>query len=152
MTITTATALRSSSGDSDRQYLWGRDLLVAPVVEKGARNRRVYLPRGVWFDFWTEERVEGGREIERRVDLQTMPLYVRAGAVIPLDPIRQYSSEPVDAPTTLIVSIRAQVDRRSGTTTMGSRSNTSGAPSCVRRCAGRTPLELSTCRSLRSRG
>ena len=78
------------------QYLWGRDLLVAPVVEKGAISRRVYLPRGTWFDFWTEERVEGGRDIERPVDLETMPLYVRAGAVIPLDPIRQYSSEPVD--------------------------------------------------------
>ena len=71
------------------QYLWGRDLLVAPVVERGAISRRVYLPRGTWFDFWTEERVEGGRDIERPVDLETMPLYVRAGAVIPLDPIRQ---------------------------------------------------------------
>jgi alpha-glucosidase/alpha-D-xyloside xylohydrolase len=85
------------------QYLWGRDLLVAPVVEKGASNRRVYLPRGTWFDFWTEERVEGGRDIDRPVDLETIPLYVRAGAVIPLDPIRQYSSEPVDGPTTLVV-------------------------------------------------
>ena len=85
------------------QYLWGRDLLVAPVVERGAISRRVYLPRGTWFDFWTEERLEGGRDIERPVDLETMPLYVRAGAVIPLDPIRQYSSEPVDGPTTLVV-------------------------------------------------
>jgi alpha-glucosidase/alpha-D-xyloside xylohydrolase len=85
------------------QYLWGRDILVAPVVEKGATSRRLYLPRGAWFDFWTEERVEGGREIERRVDLETVPLYVRAGAVIPLDPIRQYSSEPADGPTTLVV-------------------------------------------------
>jgi alpha-glucosidase/alpha-D-xyloside xylohydrolase len=85
------------------QYLWGRDILVAPVVEKGATIRRVYLPRGVWFDFWTEERVDGGRDIERRVDLETMPLYVRAGAVIPLDPIRQYTGEPVAAPLTLVV-------------------------------------------------
>jgi len=92
--------LASGTGD---QYLWGRDVLVAPVVEKGATSRRLYLPRGTWFDFWTEERVEGGRAIERRVDLETIPLYVRAGAVIPLDPIRQYSVEPVDAPTTLVV-------------------------------------------------
>ena len=38
------------------QYLWGRDILVSPVVEKGATSRRLYLPRGSWFDFWTEER------------------------------------------------------------------------------------------------
>jgi alpha-glucosidase (family GH31 glycosyl hydrolase) len=85
------------------QYLWGRDVLVAPVVEKGASSRRLYLPRGTWFDFWTEERAEGGREIERKVDLETMPLYVRAGAILPLGPIRQYAEEPVDAPLTLIV-------------------------------------------------
>jgi alpha-glucosidase/alpha-D-xyloside xylohydrolase len=85
------------------QYLWGRDLLVAPVVERGATSRRVYLPRGTWFDFWTEERIDGGREITRRVDLETIPLYVRAGAVLPLGPIRQYTSEPNDSPTTLIV-------------------------------------------------
>ncbi len=85
------------------QYLWGRDVLVAPVVEKSATSRRVYLPRGTWFDFWTEERIDGGREITRRVDLETIPLYVRAGAVLPLGPIRQYTSEPNDSPTTLIV-------------------------------------------------
>jgi alpha-glucosidase (family GH31 glycosyl hydrolase) len=85
------------------EYLWGRDILVAPVVEKGARTRRVYLPRGKWIDLWTEEHVEGGREIERPVDLATMPLYVRAGAVIPTDPVRQYTSEPASEPTTLVV-------------------------------------------------
>ena len=85
------------------QYLWGRDVLVAPVVEKGATSRRLYLPRGTWFDFWTDERVDGGREIERRVDLETIPLYVRAGAVIPLDPVRQYTDESVDGPLTLVI-------------------------------------------------
>jgi alpha-glucosidase len=85
------------------QYLWGRDVLVAPVVEKGATSRRVYLPRGAWFDFWTEARVEGAREIDRPVDLQTIPLYVRAGAVVPLDPVRQYADERVEGPLTLVV-------------------------------------------------
>ena len=50
------------------------------MVEKGATTRTLYLPRGVWYDFWTGERHEGGREINRKVDLETMPLYVRAGA------------------------------------------------------------------------
>jgi alpha-glucosidase/alpha-D-xyloside xylohydrolase len=85
------------------QYLWGRDLLVSPVVEKGATNRRLYLPQGTWFDFWTEERLEGGRETDRKVDLETMPLHVRAGAIVPLGPVRQYVDEPIDAPLSLVV-------------------------------------------------
>jgi alpha-glucosidase/alpha-D-xyloside xylohydrolase len=83
------------------QFFWGRDLLVAPVVEKGAIVRKVYLPRGAWFDFWTEERIEGGREIDRAVDLETTPLYARAGAIVPTGPLKQYSDEPVDGPLTL---------------------------------------------------
>jgi alpha-glucosidase/alpha-D-xyloside xylohydrolase len=90
----------AAAGD---QYLWGGDILVAPDVEKGATSRRLYLPRGTWFDFWTEERVEGGREIDRPVDLETLPLYVRAGAIVPLDPVRQYTDEPSDSRSTLVV-------------------------------------------------
>jgi alpha-glucosidase/alpha-D-xyloside xylohydrolase len=85
------------------QYLWGRDLLVAPVVERGATGRRLYLPHGVWYDYWTEERVAGGREIERPVDLATLPLYVRAGAIVPVGPVRQYADEPADTPLTIVV-------------------------------------------------
>src|SRR5579862_5443131 len=61
------------------EYLFGRDFLVAPVVEKGATTRTVYLPRGTWYDFWTAAKHEGGREITKQVDLETLPLYVRAG-------------------------------------------------------------------------
>ena len=85
------------------QFLWGRDLLVSPVVEKGAASRRLYLPRGSWFDFWTEERVTGGREIDRAVDLETMPLHVRAGAIVPMGPIKQYVDEPVEAPLSVTI-------------------------------------------------
>lgn len=85
------------------QYLWGRDVLVSPVVEKGATSRRLYLPRGDWFDFWTEERLEGGREVDRAVDLETMPLHVRAGAVLPIGPVKQYADERIDAPLSLVV-------------------------------------------------
>jgi alpha-glucosidase (family GH31 glycosyl hydrolase) len=100
---------------------------VAPVVEKDATSRKVYLPahrspgeggprpstssgrpepvegRESWFDFWTEEKVDGGREIDRAVDLATMPLYVRAGAIVPMGPVKQYTSEPVDGPLTVTV-------------------------------------------------
>jgi alpha-glucosidase/alpha-D-xyloside xylohydrolase len=85
------------------EYLWGRDILVAPVFEKGATTRRLYLPKGEWFDFWTNERITGGKEIERAVDLATLPLYVRAGSVIPSGPVKQYVDEPSDAPMTLTV-------------------------------------------------
>jgi alpha-glucosidase/alpha-D-xyloside xylohydrolase len=85
------------------QYLWGRDILVAPVTEKGATTRSVYLPKGLWFDFWTEERQQGGREVSREVDLETMPLHVRAGSILPFGPLKQYTSEVVDEPLTLVV-------------------------------------------------
>ena len=85
------------------EYLWGRDLLVAPVTEKGAKVRRLYLPAGTWYDWWTGERVAGPRWLERPVDLATLPLYARAGAVVPLDPVRQFTAQPVTDPTTLRV-------------------------------------------------
>jgi alpha-glucosidase (family GH31 glycosyl hydrolase) len=87
----------------DDEYLWGRDILVAPVLENGATTRRVYLPRGGWYDFWTGERLEGGREITREVDLETMPLYARAGTILPLGPVKQYTGEKIDAPLSVTI-------------------------------------------------
>lgn len=77
------------------QYLWGRDLLIAPVIEKGAASRKVYLPKGDWYDFWTLEKIRGGKEISREVDLSTMPIYVRAGAVLPMGPEIQHTAENI---------------------------------------------------------
>ena len=77
--------------------------LVAPVVEQGATSRKLYLPRGTWYDWWTNEPQPGGREVTRTVDLAITPLYVRAGAIIPTGPVKQYTSEKVDAPVTLTV-------------------------------------------------
>jgi alpha-glucosidase/alpha-D-xyloside xylohydrolase len=85
------------------EYLWGSDLLIAPVLEKGAATRRVYLPAGTWFDWWTGEKHSGRAWVERPVNLETMPIYVRAGAIIPLDPVRQYVVQPVTEPTVLQV-------------------------------------------------
>ena len=85
------------------QYLWGKNILVAPVLEKGASVRRVYLPAGTWYDFWTGDRIEGGREIDRTVDLETLPLYVRAGSILPLGPIKQFVNEKVEAPLSISI-------------------------------------------------
>jgi alpha-glucosidase/alpha-D-xyloside xylohydrolase len=83
------------------EFLWGRDLLIAPVTEKAATSRRVYLPEGNWFDWWSGDKKSGKQWIERPVDLATMPIYVRAGSIIPFDPVRQYISQEVSEPTTL---------------------------------------------------
>ncbi len=85
------------------QYMWGRDLLIAPVFEKGATTRKVYLPAGEWYDWWTNNKESGQQTITRNVDLSVMPIYVRAGAIIPTDPVRQYTGEAVTAPTTLSI-------------------------------------------------
>lgn len=87
----------------DDQYLWGPDILVAPVYERGAASRRVYLPQGDWYDFWTGEPADGGREISRAVDLETMPLFVRAGAIVPLGPVKQYAYEKVEGPLSVTI-------------------------------------------------
>jgi alpha-glucosidase (family GH31 glycosyl hydrolase) len=89
--------------ERDDEYLWGRDLLVAPVIEKGASSRQIYLPRGVWYDFWTRERKEGDREITREVDLETMPLYVRAGSILPLGPVKQHTGDPSAGPLSISI-------------------------------------------------
>jgi alpha-glucosidase (family GH31 glycosyl hydrolase) len=85
------------------QYLLGRNLLVAPVVEQGAASRRVYLPRGDWYDFWTGESQAGGREISRAVDLETVPLYIPAGSILPLGPVKQYTGETSDQPLSISI-------------------------------------------------
>jgi alpha-glucosidase/alpha-D-xyloside xylohydrolase len=85
------------------EYLWGHDLLIAPVVEKGAKTRRLYVPAGIWYDWWTGAKVVGPCWLDRPVDLAAMPIYVRAGAIIPLDPVRQYTGQTVSEPTTLQV-------------------------------------------------
>ena len=93
-------ALAAARGD---EYLWGRDILVAPITERGADTRLLYLPRGSWYDFWTGDAIEGGREIKRQVDLETIPLYVRAGTILPMGPVKQYTGEKSDQPLNVSV-------------------------------------------------
>jgi alpha-glucosidase/alpha-D-xyloside xylohydrolase len=75
-------------------YLFGPSLLAAPVFEQGATSRKVYLPAGGWYDFWTGKRVEGNGVVTVEAGLDSMPLLVRAGAVLPTGPVRQYWNEP----------------------------------------------------------
>ena len=66
------------------EYMFGPAFLVAPVTEQGATRRSVYLPAGSdWWNFWTNERVKGGQTIEVAAPIDTLPLFVRAGSIIP---------------------------------------------------------------------
>ncbi|MBW4468068.1 MAG: glycoside hydrolase family 31 protein [Pegethrix bostrychoides GSE-TBD4-15B] len=76
------------------QVMLGSALMAAPVLRPGVTCRAVYLPAGNWFDWWTGEKLSGGRHILADAPLEKMPLYVRAGAVIPLAPVTQQSQIP----------------------------------------------------------
>jgi alpha-glucosidase len=85
------------------EYLFGPDILVAPVLEPGVIERSVYLPQGNWIDYWSEEIHQGPRFITSQAKLDTIPLFVRQGAIIPLGPSMDYTSQcPLD-PLTLEV-------------------------------------------------
>ena len=67
------------------EYMFGPALLIAPVVEQGRNSRQVYLPAGTdWYNFWTNERSHGGQEIEVSAPIDTLPIFVRAGSILPL--------------------------------------------------------------------
>ena len=79
------------------QFLWGDDLLVAPVTREGATTWPVYLPAGVWYDFWSGARHEGPGGITVDAPLERLPLLARAGAILPLGPLVQHTGErPLD--------------------------------------------------------
>ena len=78
------------------QFMIGDDLLAAPVVEQGANRKMVYLPKGVWYDYWSGEKLEGGRYVIREAALDEMPLFVRAGAVLPHYPEMDHVSSEKD--------------------------------------------------------
>jgi len=85
------------------QYLLGENLLVAPVTRPGATHWPVYLPAGDWYDFWTGQHFEGGRSVSVATPLDTLPLFVRGGSIIPLGPVMQRSDErPLDELTLLV--------------------------------------------------
>ncbi len=88
----------------DDEYLFGRAFLVAPVTEYKARSRKVYLPAGTaWRDFYTGKSHEGGQEITAEAPLERMPLFVRAGSIVPTGPDVQYTNEKPGAPITLFI-------------------------------------------------
>ncbi len=79
------------------QVLLGSSLMAAPIYRPGVEHRVVYLPAGTWYDWWTNERYTGPIHILAHAPLERMPLYVRAGGIIPMQPVMQYVDErPLD--------------------------------------------------------
>jgi alpha-glucosidase len=94
----------SGTWDQDDQFMFGADLLVAPVVRPVERVRGVYLPKGTdWYDFWTGARHAGGQGIGVPVTLETIPIFARAGAFIFQQPVVQHTGEMKGQP--LIVTV-----------------------------------------------
>jgi alpha-D-xyloside xylohydrolase len=86
------------------EYMFGKALLVAPVVQEKARARQVYLPgKDAWFDFWTGTRLDAGQVVTAQAGIATIPVYVRAGSILPLGPVKQFADEKSDAPIDLAV-------------------------------------------------
>lgn len=85
------------------EYMFGKALLVAPVVQPRATARTVYLPgKEGWYDFWTGARFAAGQTVTAGADIATIPVFVRAGSILPLGPVKQYA----DAPSTEPVELR----------------------------------------------
>jgi alpha-D-xyloside xylohydrolase len=83
------------------QFMYGPAFLVNPVTEPDAKTRRLYLPLNLphddWYDFWTGARVPGGKMIDAAASLDRLPLYVRAGSIVPLGPDEEWSTQkPAD--------------------------------------------------------
>ena len=79
------------------QFMFGPSILVNPVTEPAATTRHLYLPRTRWHDFWTGKVLDGGSAIDALAPLDRIPLYVRAGSIIPLGPDVEYAAEkPAD--------------------------------------------------------
>src|SRR5271155_2357305 len=85
------------------QFLFGPAILVSPVTEPGAATRRLYLPNAKWYDFWTGASIQGGRTLDAPSPIDHMPLYVRAGSILPLGPDLQYAAEKSADPIELRV-------------------------------------------------
>ena len=83
----TATHYRSD------EFIYGEQILICPILEPNAKGRRMYIPRGAWYNFWTNELVVGGKELWVDANIDSMPIFIKEGAIIPKYPVQQYTGE-----------------------------------------------------------
>ena len=75
------------------EFVFGIQILVCPILEPNSVGRRMYIPRGLWYNYWTNEEVKGGKEIWVDTKFDQIPIFVKAGAIIPKYPVQQYVGE-----------------------------------------------------------
>ncbi|WP_452225412.1 glycoside hydrolase family 31 protein [Lacinutrix chionoecetis] len=75
------------------EFIFGKQMLVCPILEPNSLGRRMYVPKGIWYNFWTNISIEGGKEVWVDATLDSMPIFVKAGAIIPKYPVQQYVGE-----------------------------------------------------------
>jgi len=75
------------------EFIFGKQILVCPILEPNSKGRRMYIPRGNWFNFWDHTLVEGGKEAWVDADLDSLPVFIKEGAIIPKFPVQQYVGE-----------------------------------------------------------
>ena len=92
----------------DTQFMVGEDILVSPVLEAGSKSRSMYLPKGEWYDFWTREKMEGGKWIDAKAPLDVIPVFVRTGAVVPLQQVVQYTDQAPADPLTYEIFLSSE--------------------------------------------
>jgi alpha-D-xyloside xylohydrolase len=87
----------------DIEYMFGPSLLIHPVIQKGANTYKSYLPESAsgWYDFWTGKQYAGKQYVETSVNLETIPVFIKGGSILPWGPAKQYSSEKSDEPLAL---------------------------------------------------
>jgi alpha-D-xyloside xylohydrolase len=96
--------------DVGDQLMFGPAFLVNPVTEPAATTRQLYLPPAKWYDFWTGSVVDGGRMINANAPLDRLPLYIRAGSIVPLGPEEEWSTEKPADPIELRIYAGADGD------------------------------------------
>ena len=96
--------------DLSDQWLLGPSLMPCPVYEYKARSRSVYFPEGGWYDFYTGQYIPGGERLTVEAPYERMPLYVRAGSIIPLGPALEYTGEKPADRILLVIFAGADAD------------------------------------------
>lgn len=77
------------------EFVYGDQILVCPIQEPNAKGRRMYIPRGSWYNFWTDELVEGGKEKWVDAEIDSMPIFIKEGAIVPKFPVQQYVDQTI---------------------------------------------------------
>lgn len=93
------------------EFIFGEQILVCPIQEPNAKGRRMYIPRGRWYNYWSNDLVDGGSEKWVEADIDQIPMFVKEGAIIPKYPLQQYVGEKKIEQLTLDVYYKSGIEQ-----------------------------------------